>query len=198
MSCSRVLCSYISHIISLHVSDKDLHRVSMVTGSSWPHGHGPHMSSGARTSSLTDLRPPDLEDGALRSLMTKQKTARARPDSARMKPRQPQPVSPGARELHNKSNVITFTPPLTVHTRHCGVFKICLSAVLVQKSCFLFDRNRWDVYSRNKHCVLKGQFIPLQIQYVKELQISLCLTGPHWYTYSSFRVFHNSTLFSKY
>lgn len=168
------------------------------------HGHGEQLTPWSRASHV--LRGPDLVTDwppasgsrGRSSLMTKQKTARARPDSARMKPRQPQPVSPGARELHNKSNVITFTPPLTVHTRHCGVFKICLSAVLVQKSCFLFDRNRWDVYSRNKHCVLKGQFIPLQIQYVKELQISLCLTGPHWYTYSNFRVFHNSTLFSKY
>lgn len=156
-------------------------------------------SSGARTSSLTDLRPPDLEDGA-RSWQNKKlpAPARTRPGWSLGRRSLCLRARERERELHNKSNVITFTrAPLSVHARHCRGFKICLSAVLVQKSCFLFDRNRWDVYSRDKHCILKGQFIPLKMC-KRKLQISSYLTGPHWCSYLSFRVFHYSTLFSKY
>ena len=63
-----------------------------------------------------------------------------------------QPVS-GRRELHNKSNVITFTPVciLSIVEHLNSVQVLSWSRSLV----FLFDRNRWDVYSRDKHCILQ-------------------------------------------
>ena len=100
---------------------RDPSHVVTLDSSSWP-GPGPHISSEAGTSSLTDLRPPDWGRGRVRSWQNKKLSA---PGSRMKQGSDSRPVS-GRRELHNKSNVITFTPVCILSIVEQHLFKCCL------------------------------------------------------------------------